>query len=385
MSYRANIFSQVLQFLPKLDFQRIVDNHRGDYRTRNLKCWTWFGALIFGQLTGHNSLRAICKAFLIGRNGLRTLGFSEIKRSTFAEANEKRPLKILEDVFYYLLGRAQSLAPKSKFRFKGNVVAVDSTTISLCLSLSPWARFHHGKGAVKLHTAIDVAGDLPQFALVTEGKVHDVKAIKKVTFAHGTTVVIDRAYVDYKWLWELTCQGVLFVTRMKSNCEYRIKECRKTNRTQGIICDQSIILSSQRGGAYDGILRKISYRDPETGKKLVFLTNRFDLSPKTIADLYKSRWQIEIFFKILKHQLRIKKFLGTTVNSVKAQIWAALISYLLVAIIRWLSRLNWSIPETMAVLGVLLFVRLALVDILNDAPSLRVRSPSSQQLELFQF
>lgn len=383
MAYRANVFSQVLQYLPKLRFQGFVREHRGDHRVRVLDCWTWFGALLFGQLTGHNSVRAIAKAFQCHRTGFKTLGFGRVCRSTLAEANERRPLRILEATFYFLLKAAQQQAPKSKFRFKGPVWAMDSTTISLCLELCPWAQFHHGKGAFKLHTAIDLAGDLPQFALITTGRVHDITAVRKMSFPAGTTLIIDRAYVDYDWLWKLTNSGVWFVTRMKANCRYQVRECRKTNRTQGVMCDQTIKLSSQRGDDYEGTLRKISYRDLDTGDRYTFLTNRFDLSPKTIAALYKARWQVELFFKTLKQQLRIKKFLGTSVQSVQAQIWVALIAYLLVCLIRWKERLNWSIPETMAVVGVMIFARARLEWLFREAPAQRLAPPGVEQLTLW--
>ncbi len=383
MAYTSNVFSQVMQHIQKLEFQKHVKKHAGDYRVRFLSCWTWFGALLFGQLTGHNSVRAISKSFQVNEKGLKTLGFQPVKRSTLADANEKRPIGILEDLFYYLLEKAQALAPKQKFRFKGKVLAIDSTTISICLNLCPWARFHHGHGAVKLHTAIDVANDLPQFAIITAGNVHDMRAIRNKQFTAGTTLVVDKGYINYSWLWDLTCGGIWFVTRMKDNCHYSIRECRPTNRTQGVMCDQTIVLNSIKGEDYEGKLRKITYKDMETGKRYTFLTNRFDLSPKTIADLYKARWQIEIFFKTLKYQLRVKKFLGTTVNSVKAQIWVALIAYLLVTIIRQQNKLNWSIPETMAVIGVMLFVRRGLSSLLSDAPVHRLDNQEFTQLEFW--
>ena len=383
MAYRSTVFSQVLQFLPKLQFQKFVDRHGGDRRVRKLDCWTWFGALLFGQLTGHNSIRAISRAFQCWKPGLSTLGFSPVCRSTLADANERRPVPILEATFYFLLQVAQQQAPNSKFRFKGPIWAMDSTTISLCLELCPWARFHHGKGAFKLHTAIDLAGDLPQFALITEGRVHDIKAIRNLDFPAGMTLLVDRGYVDFAWLWKLTESGVWFVTRMKDNCRYKVRDWRATNRTQGVMCDQTIVLSSQRGKDYQGKLRKVSYRDPDTGDRYTFITNRFDLSAKTIAMLYKARWQVELFFKTLKGQLSVKKFLGTSVQSVQAQIWVALIAYLLVSIIRWQSKLNWSVPETMAVLSVMLFHRRLLSSVFETAPTQRLAPPGPTQLHLW--
>ncbi|MBI4090671.1 MAG: IS4 family transposase [Candidatus Komeilibacteria bacterium] len=228
------------------------------------------------------------------------------------------------------------MAPKkSGFRFHGPVFALDSTTIELCLNLSPWAVFRRAKGAVKLHTAIDIAGNLPQFAVITDGKTHDIRAAREnLWFEPGATVVFDKAYIDYEWLNALNASGVWFVTRMKTNCQYTILERDDHDRTRGLRADQTIRLKSLKGALYRGKLRRVSFRDPDTGKWLVFLTNRFDLSAKTICDLYKARWKIELFFKTMKQNLKIKKFLGTSAQSVKAQILVALIAYLLVHVIR---------------------------------------------------
>jgi putative transposase len=322
-----------MRYISRAEFQAIVDRYEGDKGVRTLDCWTWLGGLSFGQLTGHCSVRAISKAFQVYREGLATLGFNQIQRSTFADANEKRPVEILEEVFYRLLDKTQLLAPRSKFKFKG--------------------------------------------------KVADIKAVRRRYFAPGTTLVVDRGYADYGWFNDLNEKGVFFVTRMKSNVIYAIKGRRRTNRTRGVICDQTIELTSQKGKRYRGVLRKVSYRDKDTQKRLTFLTNRFDLSPKTIADLYKARWEVELFFKTLKGQLRITKLIGTSENSVRAQIWAALVVYLLIALIRFSARIGWSTPETMAVIGVMLFVRQDLMDLLKDAPLQRVRSPVDQQLSFF--
>lgn len=380
---KRNVFSQIMRHISSTQFQQIVNRYEGNKGIRTLDCWTWLGGLVFGQLTGHCSVRGICKAFQVHREGLKTLGFSEIRKSTFADANEKREVGILKDTFYSLLDKAHALAPRSKFKFKGKVMAMDSTTISLCLELSPWARFHHGKGGVKLHTAVDLAGDVPQFGVITPGKVHDMTAVRSRYFAPGTTLVIDRGYVDYGWFNRLDEDGVFFVTRMKRKCKYRIAGRRRTNRTQGVMCDQTIELTSQKGKVYKGRLRKVSYRDPDTGKRYVFLTNRFDLSPQTIADIYKARWQIELFFKTLKGQLRITKFIGRSENSVRAQLWSALIVYVLIAITRFCARIGWSTPEMMAVIGVMLLVRQDLMSLLKDAPLQRVRSPVDVQMSIF--
>lgn len=381
---QSTVFSQVIKLIPRLEFESIVARHKGNKGIRTLDCWTWFGSLLFGQLTGHDSIRAIERVFAHSDPQMKKLGFGAVKKSTLADANQNRPVEVLEDLFNYVLSEANRTVPnKNGFRFKGDVFALDSTTIQLCLSLCPWARFHHGKGAVKLHTAIDIAGDLPQFAVITEGKKHDMAAIKnEVFFPPKSTVVCDRAYVDYEWLNSLNRSGAYFVTRCKSNCQFKVAESRPTNRTRGHICDQVIYLKSQRGKVYKGKLRRITYRDPDTGKRLSFLTNRFDLATQTICDLYKARWKVELFFKTLKQNLRIKKFLGTSSNAVKAQILVALIAYLLVQILRYSMKSSISIPDAMAVIGTLLLLKEPLKRLLGDLPAV-TRYPPSIQLSLF--
>jgi hypothetical protein len=277
------VFAQVVKLIPRSQFQSWVFKHDGDKGVRALDCWTWFGSLLFGQLSGHDSIRALQRVFSQDDTHIQKLGFRPVCRSTLADANRTRPLQILEEAFFYALNRARTLLPrKTGFKFQGEVFALDSTTIELCLALCPWARFHHGKGAAKLHTAIDLAGDLPQFAVVTDGRVHDVTVAKRLQFTPDSTVIFDRAYVDYGFLNDLNQQGVFFVTRMKSNCRFRIVDWEKTNRTRGHICDQEIRLKSLRGRRYQGKLRRISYNDPDTGKRLTFVTNRFDLATQTM-------------------------------------------------------------------------------------------------------
>ena len=379
---QPNVFSQVIKLIPRHEFAELVDKHEADKGVRSLDSWTWFGALLFGQLTGHDSIRAIERVFAHGDRHMERLGFGPVRRSTLADANRTRAIFVLEDLFQFCLAKAQRLSPgQSGFRFRGQILALDSTTIELCLSLSPWARFHHGKGAVKLHTAIDIAGDLPQVAVITEGRVHDIRVARGLRFQPGTTVVIDRGYVDYGWLNTLNASHVWFVTRTKTNCQFKVVESRETDRTRGHICDQVIYLKSQRGTRYEGKLRRVSYRDPVTDKRLTFLTNRFDLATQTICDLYKARWTVELFFKTLKQYLRVKKFLGTSANAVKTQILVALIAYLLVQMLRFGSRSSISIPDAMAVIGTLLLLRLPLSRLLGDLPRVR-RYPCALQMEL---
>jgi hypothetical protein len=381
MANSRNVLSQLLQWIPRSDFQKIVDDHQGDKKVRRLSCWTQFVGLLFGQLTGHNSLRAIEAGLRGVKTKLYHLAIAfEIRRSTLSDANDTRDPKIFETAFYRLLPKVQRLAPKNKLKLKGPVLALDSTTIELCLELSPWARFHHGKGAMKLHMAVDIAGDLPTVMVLTEGKKHDVKVARRISFVAGTLLIMDRGYVDFSWMWDLTQGGVWFVTRMKKGCRHKVRECRKTDRTQGLLADQSIQL---KHSGYEGKLRKVSYRDPETGHKYIFLTNRFDLAAKTICNLYKARWQVELFFKTMKQQLQVKKFVGTSVNAVKIQVWVALIAYLLLMLVRFQSKLGWGMPAMMAALTVVLFSNRDLKSLWEDVPKERCFNIGLDQLSLF--
>lgn len=377
------VFGQIVKLIPRTKFEGIVARHQGNKHVRMLDCWSWFGALLFGQLTGHDSIRAIERVFVTSDRSMAKLGFNPVRRSTLAEANQNRPVAILEDLFQFVLARVRTLIPnKTGFRFQGPVFAMDATIIELCLSLCPWARFHHDKGAAKLHTAIDLAGDLPVFAVVTHGRVHEVKVARQnILWPQGAMIVFDRGFMDYGFLNDLNQKGIFFVTRAKSNCQFKVVESHPTNRTRGHICDQTIYLKSLRGQRYQGVLRRIRYKDPGTGKTLVFLTNRFDLATQTICDLYKARWRVENFFKTLKQYLRIKKFLGTSVNAVKAQIMVALIAYLLVQLLRHLHHATISIPDAMAVIATLLLLKQPLARLLGLLPRIS-RYPPTLQLSL---
>jgi len=379
---QPTVFSQLIKLIPRTEFEALVAKYNGDARVRSLDCWTWFGSLLFGQMTGHDSIRAIERVFAHQDGEAMKLGFGPVRRSTLADANRTRPTAILEDLYTYCLARATAVAPKkSGFRFHGQVLALDSTTIELCLALSPWAVFRKSKGAVKLHTAIDIAGNLPQFAIITDGKHHDLRTAREhLHFDPGTTVVFDRAYIDYAWLNDLNQGGVWFVTRMKTNCQYAILECHEHDRTRGLRADQTIRLKSVKGADYQGTLRRVSYRDPDTGKWLVFLTNRFDLAAQTICELYKSRWKVELFFKSMKQHLRIKKFLGTSHSSVKAQILVALIAYLLVHILKYSMKSSISMPDAMAAIGTLLLLKEPLSRLLGRLPRVTRHCGGSQMV-----
>jgi putative transposase len=381
---QPTVFSQIIKLVPRSEFQASVFRHRGDHGVRHLDCWTWFGALLFGQLTGHDSIRAIERVFAHSDPKMKDLGFGPVRKSTLADANQTRPLEILEDVFGHLLKRAKTHAPSHGFPFNGRVLALDASVISLSLKLMPWARFSSTESSVKLHTALDLAGDLPDLVVIGPGTLQDMKmARSRFRFQSGTTVIFDKGYSNFAWYQKLTDQGVFFVTRQKDYTKTKVIRSRKTNRTRGYICDQDVYIAGRQAQRQKLVskLRRISYRDPATGKKLIFLTNRFDLTTETICDLYKARWRVELFFKTLKQNLKIKKFLGTTAHAVQAQIWVALIAYLLIQVLRLGLKARLSVPDTMAVLGVLLLLREPLSRLLGTLP-LVTRHPRDLQLIL---
>jgi len=383
---QSTVFSQVIKHISRRQFKVDVDTHEGNKGVRHLDCWTWFGALLFGQLTGHDSIRSIERVFCHGNKRFAKLGFSPVCRSTLADANRTRPLKILETTLGHLIQRARRFYPqKHGFRFQGNLFALDSTILNLCLSLSPWANFRKGKAAAKLHTAIDLAGDLPDIIVITPAKANDIPVAKKYAhFSKGTTVLIDRGYWCSSWLSDLNEQGVYFVTRQRRNNHFKVVESRPTNRTQGYICDQIVYQIpgktwQKKKFKYRGRLRRISYNDPDSGKRLVFLTNRFDLATSTICNLYKARWKVELFFKTLKQHLRVKKFLGTTAHAVHAQILVALIAYTLVQLLRFQNKSRISMPDAMAILNTLILLKVPVATLLGELPR-TTRHPPPPQL-----
>jgi len=383
---QPNVFEQIIKLVPKHSFRAAVAKFDGDSFKRRLDCWTWFGALLFGQLSGHDSIRAMERVFCVGNARMRRLGFSTVCRSTLADANRTRPLGILEETYKAVLARAKEICPERHgFRFKGEVKALDASVIDLCLSLSPWANFRKGRSGIKLHTAIDLAGDLPDFVVITKARRHDVPIARQYFHPKpGTTVIIDRGYWSASWLSELNEKKVFFVTRERKNNRFKVAQSRLTDRTQGYLCDQIVYQKPSKKGRYPGYrgrLRRISYRDPDTNKKLTFITNRFDLATSTICALYKARWKVELFFKALKQNLKVKKFLGNSANAVKAQILVALIAFVLIQLVRWLTKSRVSMPEAMAAIGTLLLLREPLSKLLGILPRV-TRHPPSVQLVL---
>jgi hypothetical protein len=351
------MFSQILKLFPRPDFERLVKETKAEHRSKGLSSWSQFVAMLFCQLGRAHSLREIEGGLKSCEGKLAHLGIEAPARSSLSYANAHRPWELFEKVFYGLFDIvAAKAAGKKKFRFKNKLVSIDSTVVDLCLSMYDWAKFRRTKGAVKLHLVLDHDGYLPCFGLVTDGKVADVKAAWQIDFAPGTIVVDDRGYNDYRLFADWTDAGVFFVTRMKDNALFEVVEERAPPQNRNILKDQTIRLTGTgAAGKCPHLLRRIEAVREDTGDILVFLTNHHGLGASTIAAIYKDRWQIELFFKALKQNLKIKTFVGTTANAVKTQIWTALISMLLLRYLQMSSRFGWSLANLVALLRMNLF------------------------------
>lgn len=363
MIHGTPILGQVLKLMPRAHIESLDKTYSTGRPSRVLSRWSQFGALVFAQLAGRHSLRDVETAMASQSEALAPLGVSPPKRSTLAEANERRPAALYHSLFATLYARCQAMAPGHGFRFKNPLLSLDSTTISLCLNLFPWARFRTAKGAIKVHTLLDHAGHLPAFVVMTEGKRSDIAIARGLQLPKGSIVAMDRGYIDYKFLFSLTQDSVYFVTRQKVNAKYKVTARFAVNWLQGVTSDQNVVLRGKNGPAYPDALRRVGYRDPETGNHYVFWTNAFQLAATTIAAIYKARWQIELFFKTIKQNLKIKTFLGTSENAVMTQIWIALITYLMLAFLRFKSGLGLSFQQLLRLLQINLFDRRHLVDL----------------------
>jgi len=358
------LFAQVMEFLPWKTFQRIVARYDGDYRVRTLPCAEHFRILAFAQLTYRESLRDIeaCLSAQVAK--LYHMGIrSPVKRTTLADANERRDWRIYADFAQRLIAQARPLYATEDLGMdlSNTVYALDSTTIDLCLSLFPWAPFRNTKAAVKMHTLLDLRGPIPSFIHVSDGKLHDVNALDFLIPEPAAIYVMDRGYLDFERLFVLHQAGAFFVTRAKSNTDFRRVYSAPSDRGQGVICDQTIVLSGFYAQQHYPIhLRRIRFKDPETGKTLVFLTNLFGPSATTICALYKARWQVELFFKWIKQHLRIKKFYGASENAVKTQIWVAVSVYVLMAIVKKRLHLDASLYTLLQIFSVTLFEKIPL-------------------------
>ena len=353
----CSIFNQLLQLFSRTDFQRAVVATRAERHARGFDCWTQFIAMLFCHLGKAQSLREICGGLASCEGKLQQLGVGTApKRSTLAYANEHRPWILFRAVFYQLLDRCREVAGPRQFRFKNKLLSIDATVIDLCAEAFPWAVFRRTKGAVKLHFTLDHDGYLPIFLVITDAKHHEAPVAQQQRFPPGTILVFDKGYTDFAWFAALTAAGVFFVTRVKRNADYTVVDRRRPPRQRGIIADQIIRfrgpLTRQK---YPDRLRRVVLRTPE-GERLEFLTNHLTLGASTVAGIYKERWHIELFFKVLKQHLRVKTFVGTSANALHTQIWTALVALLLLKYLQLKARFGWSLSNLVALLRMNLFV-----------------------------
>lgn len=384
MPHYNTLFSQLLSQLPRHEFDKLVLKYRGDRYSKKLSTWNQLQVLLFAQIGGHQSLREIETGFLSQAAKLYHLGLPEkICRNTLSHANSKRDCKIYHEFFYKLLARCKDLTPKHRFKFKNPLYAFDATTISLCLSVFPWAKIKHKKGAIKMHVQYDYAGDIPVFMIVSKGDKNDIEIAKRhFAFSRDSIYCFDRGYVDYNWFRRIDGKGAFFVTRRKKDMRYRIVgQHRSFNGKAGIVDDQIIEMGTADGrNSYPKWLRLVRYYDQKRDEVFEFLTNNLAFPGKTIADIYKARWQIEAFFKFIKQNLKIKTFLGTSQNAVLTQIWAAMCYLLLLAYLKYQTKYGRSLFYLHRLIKAGLLLRITLIDLLglNERRLSRVRDDDLQ-------
>ena len=387
MNTGRTIFAQVLDFLPKHQFQRCVKRYRGNYRIKSFSCFDQFLSMAFAQLSYRESLRDIETCLRALNRKLYHCGFrGKTSRNNLANTNEKRNWRIYEDFAQVLIKKARQLYLEEDFglTLKNTVYALDSTTIDLCLTLFPWAQFRKHKSAVKIHTLMDLKGSIPCFIHITSGDMHDIRVMRQIIPEPGAFYVMDKAYTDFITLYNFTKSNSYFVIRAKKNLAYIRQSYRSVNKDSGLRSDHTIKLIGPKTSIYyPESIRRIGYRDTEINRKFVFLTNNFALDALTIAGLYKCRWQIELFFKWVKQHLRIKAFYGTSINAVKTQIWVAISIYVLVAIIKKELKIERSLTEILQILSILLFEKTSLYQALMTNYSQNKEQGYYKQLLLF--
>jgi hypothetical protein len=383
------VFSQLIELLPTYEFRKCVERYQGNYYVKSFSCWDQFLCMVFAQLTYRESLRDIESCLKSLKNKLYHMGIrGHISRSTLAYANEKRDWRIYADFAQILIQEAKKLYINDKFEVEldETVYALDSTTIDLCLSLFPWATFRKQKGAVKLHTLLDLRGSIPSFIRITDGKVHDVNILDELIPEPGSFYVMDRGYTDFARLYWLTQCFACFVIRAKSNLDFHRVISNQIDKSTGLRCDQIITLNGVKTSQmYPEKLRRIKYYDAEKNKTLVFLTNNFSTPALTIAELFRCRWKIELFFKWIKQHLRIKAFYGTSENSVKTQIWIAVSTYLLVAIVKKMLKIELSLYTILQILSITVFEKMPILQVLTDNNYTANVYDNPNQLNLFNF
>jgi hypothetical protein len=387
MHQGTTIFAQIMDFLPKHKFRKCVDRYGGNYRTRSFSCFDQFMCMAFAQLTYRESLRDIECCLRAMHEKLYHMGIrGKVSRSTLAYANENRDWRIYCDFAQILIHEARQLYVNEDFglELEQTVYALDSSTIDLCLSVFPWARFRRTKGAIKLHTLLDLRGNIPSFIAITDGKVHDVNILDLLIPEPGSIYVMDKAYLDFARLYELNQCAAFFVVRAKSNTRLKRLYSHPVDKSTGVQCDQIVVLTGFYSRKdYPAKLRRIRFFDSETNKRLVFLTNEFDLPPETIAALYRYRWQVELFFKWIKQNLRIKSFYGTSENAVKTQIWIAISVYVLVAIIKKRLKIEQGLYTILQIFSVTIFEKILISQALTGNAYINEITSGHIQLELF--
>jgi len=381
------VFAQLMQHLPLTTFRRCVTRYRGAFKVKSFSCLDQFLCMAFAQLTFRESLRDIEVCLRAQSSKLYHLGIrSMVARNTLANANAVRDWRIYADFAQSLIGIARSLYAQESFDvdLQETVYALDATTIDLCLSVFPWAVFRTAKAAIKLHTLLDLRGNIPTFIHISDGKVHEVNILDQLLPEPGAFYIMDRGFLDFERLYRFHEAGSFFVTRGKSNLKVQRRYSHPVNRTTGLICDQSVVLTgfySHQG--FEAPLRRIRFKDPETAKTLIFLTNNFVLPAFTITELYRCRWQVELFFKWIKQHLRIKAFFGTSENAVRSQIWIAVSAYVLVAIVKKRLHLSASLYEILQILSLTMFEKIPLDQLLAQTMSDEIHQASDNQLILF--
>jgi len=381
------IFAQIMDFLPTYEFHQCVRRYHGHYKIKSFSCWDQFLCMAFAQLTYRESLRDIEACLRSAQRKLYHMGIrSRVSRNTLAHANQVRDWRIYGDFAQILIGRARRLYANDSFGVELNqtAYALDSTLIDLCLSLFPWAKFRKHKGAIKLHTLLDLRGSIPSLVIITHGKIHDVTILDQLIFEPGAFYIVDRGYLDFARLYVIHQSLAFFVTRAKSNFSFKRLYSRPVDKSTGVQCDQIILLEGFYAKKdYPEKLRRIRYFDPTQNKHLVFLTNNFTLPALTIAQLYQCRWQIELFFKWIKQHLRIKAFYGTSDNAVKTQIWIAITVYVLVAIVKKQLKLDQSLYTILQILSVTLFEKTPILEALAIIQPQELEGVPCNQLTLF--
>ena len=385
MAYHNTIFRQMLQLISRLDFQNIVKIYKGDYRVRTLRCWDQFIFLLLGQCSRRDSLRETVFSINSMQSKLYHLGTRQVKKSTLSDANTNRPYQIYQDLFFQLLQKTQKIAPRHRLKLNRKLYFLDATTIDLCLKLFPWARFRKTKGAIRLHTLLQADGTLPVFMTITDGKTHEARVAPSVPLPKNSYLAIDRGYHDFRQYNYYINNNIRCVTRMKTNAKYKVVNTLNTTAPT-ILKDEYIEFTGYATHQKcPHTLRKISYYDSSKDKIILFLTNDLKNDAQTIADIYKARWDIELFFKTIKQNLKIKRFFGTTSNAVFTQVWIAMIAYLLISFLKFKHKVQQSVQTLFRLIQLNIFERKDLRDLILNKIFEPPGEPDTSQLTLFNF